>query len=173
MNIALKARMYYPLLAILLVGLLCACASPAATPTSPPNQPSEPTGTTPDESTTSNEPSGTTDMVEVAYFHPHRRCGPCLYIEMRARYNIETYFQDEVDGGKLTFGVYDLGEDKNAAIANRYRVVGSQLFINTIRDGVDHIEHIQDVWMPKYMNDQEAFDGLIQSLIEEGLKEVQ
>ena len=170
MNIALKARMYYPLLAILLVGLLCACASPAAAPAPPPNEPSEPTGTTPDESPTTDGSSGATGRVDVVYFHPHRRCGPCLYIEMRARYNIETHFQDAVASGKLTFQIYDLGDKENAAIANKYGAVGPQLFINTIRDGVDHIEHIQDVWMPKYLNDQEAFDELIQSLIEQSLK---
>jgi hypothetical protein len=84
---------------------------------------------------------------------------------------VETYFKNELDSGKLTFEVFDLGDKRNAGIANKYKAVGSQLFINVVKDGVDHIKHIQDVWMPKYLNDQEAYDELIQNSIKQALKD--
>jgi len=171
MSMPFKARMYLFLFCILAVGLVCACASPPPPTTPPPSQPSASTGTTNEEPPASPDVPGASNVVKIVYFHPHIRCGPCIYVEVRTRENIETYFQSEVDNGRLTFDVYDLGDKKNAAIANKYKAVGSQLFINTIKDGVDHIKHIQDVWMPKYLNNQEAFDELIQKTVRQALED--
>ena len=177
MNITFKAKVYLPLFVILAIGLLVACsnpappASPAPPATPPPSQPSAPTETTSEKPPTSPDVPGSSNVVKVVYFHPHIRCGACIYVEVRVQQNIEAYFQNEVDSGKLTFEIFDLGDKANAAIANQYKAVGSQLFINVVKDGVDHIKHIQDVWMPKYLNDQEAFDELIQQTVRQALKE--
>lgn len=173
MNIALKARMYYPLLAILLVGLLCACASPAAAPAPPPNEPSEPTGTTPDESPTTDGSSGATDRVDVVYFHRPRRCVTCLCFEERIRHVVTIYFQDEVDRGKLTLEIVNLGDKENAAIINKYGAFGPQLFINAVRDGADHSRNIEEIWSWGCRSDKEGFDQAAKNLIEQSLKEVQ
>ena len=173
MNIALKARMYYPLLAILLVGLLCACASPAAAPAPPPNEPSEPTGTTPDESPTSDGSPGATDRVDVVYFHRPGRCVTCLCFEERIRHVVKAYFQNEVDSGKLTLEVINLGDKENAAIVNKYGAFGPQLFINTVRDGADHSRNIEEIWSWGCRSDKEGFDQAAKNLIEQSLKEVQ
>ena len=158
---------------ILTLGLACASASPTppATPSTP-SQPSAPTGTTTETPPNSPDVSGASNVVKVVYFHTHIRCGPCVYVETRTKHNIETYFKNELDSGKLTFEVFDLGDKANAAIANKYKAVSSQLFTNVVKDGVDHIKHIQDVWMPKYLNDQEAFDELIQKTVRQALKDV-
>jgi hypothetical protein len=171
MRIPFKAKIYLFLFAILAVGLVCACASSAPATTAPPSQPAATTGTTSEKPPTSPNVSGASNVVKVVYFHTHVRCGPCIYIETRTKYNVETYFKNELDSGKLTFEVFDLGDKKNAGIANKYKAVGSQLFINVVKDGVDQIKHIGDVWMPKYLNDQDAFDELIQSSIKQALKD--
>jgi hypothetical protein len=171
MSISLKAKTYLLLIVILAIGLLCACASPAPATPPPPSQPSGSTGTTTEKPPTSQNVPGASDVVKVVYFHTHVRCGACIYVETRTKYNVETYFKNELGNGKLTFEVYDLGDKKNAAIANKYKAVGSQLFINVVKDGVDHIKHIENVWMPKYLNDQEAFDELIQKTVRQALKD--
>lgn len=155
-------------LAILLVILAGACSSTSQVVTPPASEQSATT-------TTNNTPPSTTgdSTVKVVYFHPRVRCGACIYVEERTRYVIVTFFQDKIDSSELVFEIYDLGEKQNAGIANKYQVVGSQLFINAIIGGVDHIDHIENVWMPKYLNDQEAFDKLIQNLIQQSLKKVQ
>jgi hypothetical protein len=172
MNMSIKInRTSIILLALMVFGLLVACASPAPpTTSSTPSQPSAPTGTTTETPPTSPDASAASNVVKVVYFHAHVRCGACIYVETRTKYNVETYFKNELDSGKLTFEVYDLGDKANAAIANQYKAVGSQLFINVVKDGADHIKHIENVWMPKYLNDQEAFDELIQSSIKQALK---
>ena len=171
MSISFKAKMYLFLFIILAIGLAISCASPAPPTTPPPSQPSGSTGTTNEEPPTSPNVSGASNVVKVVYFHTHVRCGPCIYVETRTKYNVETYFKNELDSGKLTLEVYDLGDKANAAIANKYKAVGSQLFINVVKDGVDHIKHIENVWMPKYLNDQEAYDELIQKAIRQALKD--
>jgi len=160
------------LLALMVFGLLVACSN-TVPPTIPsiPSQPSAPTGTTTETTPTPPDASTASNVVKVVYFHAHVRCGACIYVETRTTYNVETYFKNELDSGKLTCEVYDLGDKANAAIANQYKAVGSQLFINVVKDGVDHIKHIENVWMPKYLNDQEAFDELIQNSIKQALKE--
>jgi len=170
MSIPFKAKMYLSLLVILAIGLVCACSSSAPPTTSPPSQPSAPTGTTTESPPTSPDVPGANIVVKVVYFHTHVRCGACIYVETRTKYNVETYFKNELDSGKVTFEVYDLGDKANAAIANKYKAVGSQLFINMVKGGVDHIKHMENVWMPKYLNDQEAFDELLQSSIKQALR---
>ncbi|MBM3142825.1 MAG: hypothetical protein FJ005_07250 [Chloroflexi bacterium] len=171
MSMPFKAKMHVLLFCILAVGLVCACASSTPATTTPPSQPSATTGTTSERPPTSPNISGASNVVKVVYFHPRIRCGPCIYVEVRTRENVETYFQSEVDSGRLTYEVYDLGDKANAAVANEYKVVGSQLFINVVKNGVDQIKHIGDVWMPKYLNDQEAYDELIQKTIKQALKD--
>jgi hypothetical protein len=171
MSVPFKAKMCLFLFAILAFGLALSCASSAPPTTPPPSQPSATTGTTTETPPNSPDASGASNVVKVVYFHTHVRCGPCIYIETRTKYNVETYFKNELDSGKLTFEVFDLGDKRNAGIANKYKAVGSQLFINVVKDGVDHIKHIQDVWMPKYLNDQEAYDELIQNSIKQALKD--
>lgn len=165
MNVSLKAKMYLSLVVILAVGLLCACGSPAAVPT-PPAEPSEP----PQVTTTPNEPSNTPDRVDVVYFHRPQRCPTCLCFEERITYVVKTYFQKELNSGKLTFGVYNIGDSKNATIVKKYGAVGSQLFINTVKDGADHIRDIQKIWSWGCRTNKEGFDQQVKSVIEQSLK---
>lgn len=163
MNILFKAKMYFPLVIIILaVGLLCACGNPSPAVTPPPEQPSEPSETT-----------TAPDRVDVVYFHRPRRCVTCLCFEERLRHVVRTYFQDEVDSGKLTLEVLNLGDKENAATVNKYGAFGPQLFINTVRDGADHIRNIEEIWSWGCRSDKEGFDQAVKNLIEQSLEEVQ
>ncbi len=169
MEMLFRAKTYLAIGTILVVGLLCACASPAIPPTSPPY---EPPGL-PDEQPTSqtqDETLNLVDRVDVVYFHRPQRCPTCLCFEERIIYVVKTYFQDELNSGKLTFGVYNIGDSKNAAIVNKYGAVGSQLFINTVRDGVDHIKDIQGIWSWGCRGNKQGFDQQVKSVIEQSLK---
>ena len=164
MNPWTKAKMYLPLLAILVVGLLSACGT-SATVTPPSDESLDP----PEVASPSDEPLGPTDRVDVVYFHRPRRCVTCLCFEERISYVVKTYFQDELASGKLTFEIFNLGDNENAVIANKYGAVGSQLFINTIRDGIDHITDIQDIWGWGCTSNEEAFDNAVRSAIAQSL----
>jgi hypothetical protein len=122
----------------------------------------------PQEQPPSNNSSGPADRVEVVYFHRTQRCHTCIHAEELTRYTVETYFSDELASGKLTFQSIDVQDSKNAAMINKFGAYGSQLFINTIRDGIDHIEQTTDLY-PLINNDQ-AFVTALKTKIEKSLK---
>jgi len=139
------------LLTILVAGMLCACGSPA-----------------PEVPSTSDTSSTPADKVEVVYFHRAQRCYSCIYAEAGTRYTLETYFEDELASGKVTFETFDVGDKENAAIVKKYGAFTSSLFINTIRDGTDHIEEVTDIWL--VLDNDEAFIKVVRSKIERSLK---
>lgn len=121
--------------------------------------------TTPPPSDTS---LGPTDRVDVVYFHRTQRCPRCIHAEESINYTVETYFADELASGKVTFQVVNLQDEENAAIVNKYGAYTSSLFINTIRDGTDHIEEVTYIWL--LLDDREAFVEAVRSKIEKSLK---
>ena len=114
---------------------------------------------------------GPADRVEVVYFHSTQRCHSCIYAEEWTRYTVETYFADELASGKVTFQVLNVQDKQNAAIVNKYGAYRLSLFINTIRDGTDHIEEVPYIWL--LIGDDEAFVEAVRSKIEESLKELE
>lgn len=114
---------------------------------------------------------GLADRVDVVYFHRPQRCYNCYYAEDGIRYTVETYFADERASGKVTFKVLNVADEENAAIVNKYKAYALSLFINTIRDGTDHIEQVTDIWL--LIGDDEAFVEAVRSKIEESLKELE
>jgi hypothetical protein len=173
------AKKRFTIIAFLIVGLLCACASPATTPI-PSGGASVPPTTTPSlpkpsgqiQTTTPPDESSTLPgRVDVVYFHRPQRCPTCLCFEERIRYVVNTYFQNELKSGKLTFGVYNIGNSKNADIVKKYSAVGSQLFINTVEDGTDHITDIQDIWSWSCRSNKAGFDQQVKNVIDQSLED--
>ena len=179
MGISLRAKIHLVIIAILAVGMLGSCASPAAPATSPSDEPVAPpeiTTTPSDEPSTSQTQDETQDLlnrVDVVYFHRPQRCPTCLCFEERIVYVVNTYFQDELESGKLTFGVYNIGDGKNADIVKKYGAVSSQLFINTVKDGTDHIRDIQKIWSWNCRTDKAGFDQQVKSLTEQSLEDIE
>jgi len=181
MRLSLRARMYFTIVTILAVGLLYACASPAIPPASP-EEASVPPTTTPSLPKPSNpiqtttppdEPSTVPDRVDVIYFHRPQRCVTCLCFEERIRYVVSTYFQNELNSGKMTFGVYDIGDSKNADLVKKYGAYSSQLLINTVKDGTDHITDIQDIWSWQCTSNKLGFDQQVKSVIKQSLEDIE
>jgi len=124
-------------------------------------------GTSPATPPASTNSSGPADRVDVVYFHRTVRCYSCQYAEAGTNYTVETYFADEMASGKLTFQSVDVQDEANADIIEKYGAYGSQLFINTVKDGTDHIEQVTDIWY--VLGDDEAFVEVVKSKIEESL----
>jgi hypothetical protein len=154
--------------------LLFACSTSTAQPASPPDNPATPSIVTTSPSDNASAPtqddsSALPNRVDVAYFHQSQRCPTCLCFEERIRYVVSTYFQDDLDSGKMTFAVYDISDSQNAAIVNKYGAVGSQLFIDTVRDNTDNIQDIQDIWSWNCRGDKAGFDEQVRNAIQQSL----
>jgi hypothetical protein len=146
-------KMFYSFLCLGMVsGLLCSCATgvdPLPLP--------------------SSQALGPADKVEVVYFHRQRRCEACTYAEERVSYIVKTYFQDELASGKMTFGIFDVEDKNNADIARKYSAIGSQLFINTIKDGLEHNRYVEEIWYWGCIDNEEVFDKTVKDVITKAL----
>jgi len=82
---------------------------------------------------------------------------------------VNTFFQEESRNGRLTYQIFDLGDKENAAIANKYGAMGSQLFINAKKDGTEHIRHIDRIWYWDCLDDQKFFDQTVKDILMKSL----
>ena len=183
---------------VLLVGilLLAGCSGSSVNTNPPPVKPppqeaAQPAAPTPSQSTSGQNTAsgpGTSDnstpvieqsedllpnRVDVIYFHVNQRCPTCLCFEQQVNHVVEAYFGDAINSGKLTYRVLNAQQEQNIDIARKYGAVGSQLFINTVVNGDDHIEDIQDIWNWNCRNNASSFNLKVRSVIEYSLKEIQ
>ncbi len=118
---------------------------------------------------TAQKTATTENRVDVIYFHLNQRCVTCLCFEQHVNHVIETYFNDAITSGKLTYRVLNAQEPQNIDIAKKYGAVGSQLFINTVVNGFDNIEDIQDIWNWNCRNNPGGFELKVKDVIENSL----
>lgn len=154
-------------LIIILPGLLFGCTTTDIESTDNTTTPEAETTPETDEA----EDTQNTNVVQVVYFHRTQRCVSCTYAEDQTVYTLETYFQDELDSGKITFQSVDVQNRKNADIIDKYQAYTSQLFINTVTDNQDDIDHIEEIW--EVIGDDEAFTQLIRDKITSALEGIQ
>jgi hypothetical protein len=162
MNLLTKASLWSLIAVLILLGvILCACGGPAQdTPTDAQQTPTP---------TYTQEPPPLENGVEVVYFHRSQRCQKCLYLEACVTYTVETYFQDELASGDVVFRVLNVQDESNAVMVEKYGAYGSSLYVSTVVDGTDHIEHVTDIWF--VVGDDEACSALVKAEIEEHLGE--
>ena len=115
----------------------------------------------------SNNSTGPADRVDVIYFHRTQRCYSCTYMEDAARHTVETYFADEIASGKVTFQVFNVEDDQNADVVEKYQSSYLSLYINTVKDGTDHIELVTDLYT--LIGNDEAFAETLKSKIQKSL----
>ncbi len=115
----------------------------------------------------SNNSAGPADRVDVIYFHRTQRCYSCRYMEDAARYTVETYFAGELASGKVTFQVFNVEEQENADIVEKYQSSYLSLYINTVKDGADHIELVAELY--PLIGEDEAFVETLKNKIEKSL----
>jgi hypothetical protein len=108
--------------------------------------------------------------IDVVYSHMNQRCPTCLYFEERINTVIEKYFSEQINSGKLTYRVLNAQDPQNAAFVKKWGAVGSQLFVNTLVNGFDNIEDIQDIWDWNCRTDPAGFDLKVKTAIEQRLK---
>lgn len=80
---------------------------------------------------------------------------------------MQTYFANELASGRLILKMLDVQDETNADIANEYGAYGSSLYINDVVDGIDHIEHVSEIWY--HVGDAEEFVELVRAEIEQHL----
>lgn len=84
------------------------------------------------------------DCVEVLYFHGKQRCATCMAIEKNTSEAVADEFADEINKGEVVFRVIDISKEENEAIAEKYEVTWSSLFVVRHKDGNESAENMTD-----------------------------
>lgn len=98
-------------------------------------------------SETSVQPTETVsgkDYVEVLYFHGKQRCATCMAIEQNTREAVEQTFADQLKKGDIVFRIVDLSKEENKAMAEKYEVTWSSLFVVKHQGGQETTENMTE-----------------------------
>lgn len=111
---------------------------------------------------TTQEAVAATDGVEVLYFHGKQRCATCIAIEKHAREAVEAAFADAVKRGEVTFRIIDISQPENQALAEKYEVTWSSLFVVKHQGGKETAENLTEFAFGNARKSPDAFkDGVI------------
>ena len=91
-------------------------------------------------------PKGDKVTVEVYHFHGTHQCFSCIEVGRLAEKTITTYFQDELESGKLKFAHVNGELFENKELVERFGPTGSSIWIGTTIDGQFYKEQNTNVW---------------------------
>lgn len=97
------------------------------------------------------------DCVEVLYFHGAQRCATCNAIEALTHQVVDSQFAHEVESGALVFQVVDITTPEGEALADRYEVTWSSLFVNQWHDGAESRHNLTEFAFANARNRPEQF----------------
>ena len=106
------------------------------------------------------------DRVEVLYFHGKRRCATCMAIEKNAREAVEARFADELKNGTVVVKSIDISEPENEAVAGKYEVAWSSLFISRWKDGRETYENLTEYAFANARTAPDAFKSVVAEKID-------
>lgn len=107
--------------------------------------------------------------IEVLDFHATHRCMTCNAIEANTRYTLETYFNNEMKEGKITFQTVDVDKKENEKLAEKFEASGTSLFLNVIKNGKEKQIDLTEFAFMKG-NDKAAFSKDLKVKIDDALK---
>lgn len=78
--------------------------------------------------------------VIIYYFHGERRCASCIAIEDETNKTLASSYKVEHESGKISFQDINIDKEENKALAEKYQVAGSALFVIKKNDNGKDIE---------------------------------
>jgi len=106
---------------------------------------------------------GTVEKVEVYHFHGDKQCASCIAVGDLAEKTIHENFKNELASGRLVFAHVNAQQPENAALATKYWVTGSSLWIGVYDANGFHKEQDIKVW--SLINNKEAYTAYLTDLI--------
>jgi hypothetical protein len=67
--------------------------------------------------------------LEVIYFHPSMRCAACNAVENNTIKVLQEYFHSQVENGTIRFVSFNMDEDSNKALVEKYEISFSTLLL--------------------------------------------
>lgn len=97
------------------------------------------------------------DRVEIIYFHGKQRCATCMAIERLTKEVISKSFAKEVRNGTLVLKVVDISTRTGEALADKYEMSWSSLFVNKWKGGRETRSNLTQFAFGNAKNNPSAF----------------
>ena len=110
------------------------------------------------------------DGVEVLYFHGKQRCATCIAIEIGTQEVMEKDLADAVRKGEVKFRTIDISREENEAVAEKYEVTWSSLFVVKHKDGVEAVENLTEFAFGNARKSPEVFKAGVMKTVREMLE---
>jgi hypothetical protein len=148
---------------VFLVSLIIACGFTAGCTSSSKSSAS------PQWSTSLNDPinSFSVERVEVYHFHGNNQCTSCIAVGDLAEKTVNTNFKDELASGRLVFAHVNAEQPENHALAEKYGVTGSSLWIGVYEANGFHKKEDTRVW--SLIGNKDAYNFYLTGLISKRL----
>jgi len=115
--------------------------------------------------------SGDIATIEVYHFHATRQCYTCKTLGEFSEETVKTYFQDELDSGKIVYNHINIDEPENEILTKKFGATGSSLIIGINgKDGSFSKQADTNVFYK--ISDKEEFMNYLKGVIENKLSGV-
>jgi hypothetical protein len=111
--------------------------------------------------------NGTVEKVEVYHFHRDQECASCIAVGELAEKTVNANFRNELASGRLVFAHVNAEQPENAALAAKYEVTGSSLWIGVYDANGFHKEQDLNVWY--LIDDTEAYSTYLSAVLSKRL----
>ena len=110
---------------------------------------------------------GMVEKVEVYHFHGNTQCTSCIAVGDLAEKTVNENFKPELASGRLTFAHVNYDLPENIALATKYGVTGSSLWIGVYDAGGFHQKDDTRVW--SLIGNKDAYNIYLTGLISKRL----
>ena len=99
----------------------------------------------------------------VYHFHGNQQCISCIAVGDLAEKTVNANFKDELASGRLIFAHVNAEQPENRALAEKYGVTGSSLWIGVYDGNGFHKEQDTRVWY--LINNKDAYTSYLSGII--------
>jgi hypothetical protein len=103
------------------------------------------------------------ERVEVYHFHGNQQCSSCIAVGDLAEATVNANFKDELASKRLVFAHINAELPENAALAEKYGVTGSSLWIGVYDRNGFHKE--QDIRVWSLINNKDQYETYLSGII--------
>ena len=109
-------------------------------------------------------------VVEVLYFHGKQRCATCVAIENETKALMSGELASLVEEGMVVMKIIDITTDDGKAIANKYKVSYSSLFVVVKNGDKEKAEDLTRFAFANACNNPEEYREELKNMIMKSLK---
>ena len=120
--------------------------------------------------TAKEQAAGVKDCVEVLYFHGKQRCVTCRSIEKNTKDLLDAKCADLMRQGKVVWRVIDILKKESEAVAEKYQVTWSSLFVVKHKNGKEQAENLTDFAFKHSRTQPDKFKAGVEAKLNELLK---